>query len=88
MAETKTKEQIMAEMDSAACDAEADLASIPNEALEQVANWWQKWYMKAGHKRLARTLLEYSTTKPSNDAKQEQKVELDPKTKKLKVKDG
>ncbi|KKN53787.1 hypothetical protein LCGC14_0598800 [marine sediment metagenome] len=51
-------------MDDAAADAQNDLAEVgapPEEALVSVANWWAKWYLKAGHKRLARVLLEYKT---------------------------
>jgi len=32
--------------------------NVPDEALNQVANWWKRWYMNAGHKRLARILLQ------------------------------
>ena len=49
-------------MDSAAVDAENDAAeNVPGEALQEVANWWSRWYMKAGHKRLARVLLQYAS---------------------------
>lgn len=47
-------------MDNAAVDAENDLLEVDDaEALITVANWWNKWYMKAGHRRLARILLQY-----------------------------
>ena len=48
-------------MDNAAIDAENDLASesYPEEHIVTVANWWSVWYIKAGHKRLARILLQY-----------------------------
>ena len=49
-------------MDNAATDAENDLLEVDNEALAVVANWWRKWYGKAGHKRLARVLLQYSAS--------------------------
>ena len=49
-------------MDNAAADAQNDLTedwAPSEEALVAVADWWNKWYMKAGHKRLAKILLEY-----------------------------
>lgn len=48
-------------MDDAAIDAENDLGMIPEEHLTSVADWWSKWVMKAGHKRLGRILLQYKT---------------------------
>ena len=49
-------------MDNAAADAENDAAeNVPDEALQEVANWWKKWFLKAGHKRLARILLQYAS---------------------------
>ena len=49
-------------MDNAATNAEQDLDNVENlEAFEIVANWWAKWYLKAGHKRLARILLQYKS---------------------------
>lgn len=49
-------------MDTAATDAQMELADgdISEDALRVVANWWKKWYLSAGHKRLARILLEYA----------------------------
>ena len=48
------------EMDGAAISAEQDLELVSNEVLAEVAGWWSKWYLKAGHKRLARILLQYA----------------------------
>jgi len=47
-------------MDNAAAEAENDLLNVDEQALVKVANWWRKWYMKAGHKRLGRILLQYA----------------------------
>ena len=44
-------------MDSAATEAENDLNNLPDEVVLPVAQWWYKWYMKAGHKRLGRILV-------------------------------
>lgn len=45
-----------AEMDAAAAEAENDLANLPDEAVNPMAAWWGRWFMKAGHKRLGRVL--------------------------------
>jgi len=48
---------VLQDMDNAAADAENDLINIDKEAINAVAEWWKKWYMKTGHKRLGRVLL-------------------------------
>lgn len=53
--ETMTPE----EMDLAAKAAEAELADL--NMTEPVANWWKRWYPKAGHRRLGRILLKYAS---------------------------
>lgn len=50
---------ILEQMDQAAKEADTELRNLNAEAVTIVANWWQKWYLKAGHKRLARLLLQY-----------------------------
>ena len=50
---------VMQEMDSAAVEAENNLADVSNEAIIEIGKWWNKWYMKAGHKRLGRVLNGY-----------------------------
>ena len=60
MAEKKSLEQVKADMDSAAIEAQNDLTEmIDHDALEQshIVEWWEKWYKKAGHKRLGRILV-------------------------------
>jgi len=55
-------EQDRQAMDNAAAGAENDAAeNVPEEALNEVANWWKRHYLKAGHKRLARVLLQYAS---------------------------
>ena len=44
-------------MDKAAEAAKEDLESVDPEAVRAIAEWWRKWYLQAGHKRLARVLL-------------------------------
>ena len=48
-------------MDMAASDAEKSLENVDEDALITVANWWKDWYPKAGHKRLAKILLQYAS---------------------------
>jgi len=61
----KTKEEVLAQM-----TADAELARVEFEqinansdlttyhaALNLVADWWERWYLKAGHKRLAYILM-------------------------------
>jgi len=45
------------EMDNAAAEAEEDLNNLPDEVVNPMAEWWYKWFMKAGHKRLGRILV-------------------------------
>lgn len=57
------KSSVLAEMDSAARDAEKDLATLDHAAVEAVAAWWLKWYMTAGHKRLGRIMAKVAKKK-------------------------
>jgi len=67
MTTRKSTAETMQDMDRAARDAaeeleKARLDSDENaKAIEFVAQWWRRNYLKAGHKRLARTLLEYAS---------------------------
>lgn len=57
-----------AEMDEAAKEAKADLGNCTSEkSVSEVAAWWKKWYMKAGHKRLGRLLVTIAKTASSVD---------------------
>lgn len=33
---------------------------MPSNFVKDLANWWARWYMKAGHRRLGRALLEHA----------------------------
>jgi hypothetical protein len=44
-------------LDDAAVAAQDDLTNLNQEAIEVVAEWWKKWYLQAGHKRLGRILI-------------------------------
>ena len=58
---SKTIENLNLEgMDEAAEAAAEQLKEVPEEHIKSIANWWKKNYMKAGHKRLAKTLLKYA----------------------------
>lgn len=52
------------DLDKAASEArqELDTLELDEATMDKLGEWWRKWYMKAGHKRLARKLLQY--TKP------------------------
>ena len=45
------------DMDRARDEAAEALARMPQDAVRLVANWWNHWYMKVGHRRLGRLLL-------------------------------
>lgn len=45
------------EMDAAAKQAEEELKQLDQKTIDAVAEWWAKWYLKAGHKRLGRILV-------------------------------
>ncbi len=44
------------EMDKAAGEAEIELSHMPDEIIAPVCNWFFRYYMRAGHKRLGRIL--------------------------------
>ena len=50
-------------MDNATTEAEEDLNNLPDEVVNPVADWWYKWFMKAGHKRLGRILVNIAKEK-------------------------
>lgn len=45
-------------MDAAARRAKDELNTL--STADEVAKWFAKWYMQAGHKRLGRVLVEYA----------------------------
>ena len=57
------KGAVLAEMDTAAEEAEKDLTTLDQAAVETIAAWWAKWYMKAGHKRLGRIMVRLAKKK-------------------------
>jgi hypothetical protein len=52
-------------MDAAAEVAALELKGLDPDAVAVVTAWWRKHFLKAGHKRLARALLQ--TAKPPRD---------------------
>jgi len=54
---SEDKDTVLAEMDAAAKEAEKDLATLDQAAVQAIATWWAKWYLKAGHKRLGRIMV-------------------------------
>jgi len=56
-------EQMQREMDQAAEEAGEELQQHFNEwSAQDLAGWWMKWYLKAGHKRLGRILVKIGKT--------------------------
>jgi hypothetical protein len=51
----ETKEEIMAKMNKAAGEAEAEF--VKTWSGKQVGEWLKKWYMAAGYKRLCKVIL-------------------------------
>ncbi len=52
-------EQEKQQMDEAAKDARKELVSnLESWSAKEVAGWWKNWYMRAGHRRLGRLLVE------------------------------
>ena len=46
------------QMDTNAQEASKELLIMcESGTVLEVADWWRRWYMKAGHKRLARLLM-------------------------------
>jgi len=72
------KSLMMAEMDKAAQEAEKELKAMSQHITVPIARWWQKHYLKAGHKRLGRIMVAHAKsmngTKPSQwaDADEEE----------------
>ena len=58
----------MKQMDEAAEQAGIELeTNIDHLSARDVAAWWAKWYMKAGHKRLGRILVGLGKKKKTDD---------------------
>lgn len=53
------------EMDAAAELAAKELEKLDPVAVRQIADWWAKFYLTAGHKRLGRKLLTKATSMAS-----------------------
>jgi hypothetical protein len=60
---SEDKGDVLAKMDAAAEQAEKDLGTVDRAAVEIVAAWWLKWFMKAGHKRLGRIMVKVAKSK-------------------------
>lgn len=58
-----TKEEVLAGMDAASLDAKKEFTEmgvngeLDSGTLKSLAGWWERWYKSAGHKRLARILM-------------------------------
>lgn len=60
---SEDKGAVLAQMDAAAEEAEKDLATLDRAAVQTIAAWWSKWFMKAGHKRLGRIMVKVAKKK-------------------------
>ena len=60
---TVAKQMTPAEMDAAAEKAAGELEKLNRKAVEELAAFWQKWYLHTGHKRLGRLLLGFAPEK-------------------------
>lgn len=47
------------EMDAAADIAETELGDGHDYTMADLAIWWNRWYLDAGHKRLGRIILKF-----------------------------
>ncbi len=57
-------EELMQQMDEAAVQARLEIEqNIDNLSARDIVNWWSKWYLKTGHKRLGRILVGISKTR-------------------------
>lgn len=68
MAKERTPEQqaMIDQMDAAAVEAGEELKALMSTPVDDttagmVADWWKKWYPKAGHKRLGKLLVKYAS---------------------------
>ena len=48
------------DMDMAADEARDELKAMDKKSVKPVADWWYKWYLSTGHKRLGRVLVEFA----------------------------
>jgi hypothetical protein len=65
-------ENIMKRMDEAAAQAQAEFQqNLDNWSVKDLIDWWTKWYLKAGHKRLGRILISIGKLKPKKSEKKD-----------------
>lgn len=62
------REEDLRAMDEAAQRAKQELMkNIGDWGVKKVAEWWSRWYLKAGHKRLGRLMVELAEQKQSGE---------------------
>ena len=52
-----TDRELQQRMEDAANEAEQDLGNRSNDVVQPMAQWFQKWYVKAGYKRLGKIMV-------------------------------
>jgi len=63
-------EDLMQQMNAAAEEAQAELQkSYVQWSARDVGEWWSRWYLKAGHKRLGRILVALAKAEKEKQAK-------------------
>ena len=70
MGKRMSADELMEAMDAAAFLAKQELEQIAKEnpaAVRTMAAWWNRWYLKAGHKRLGRVLSKMVIPSPYNE---------------------
>jgi len=60
---TETKSELMKVMDAAQDQAHEAISAEQIKSFKVVARWWDQWFRRAGHKRLARIVLEFRDLK-------------------------
>ncbi len=70
MGRRMSADELMEAMDAAAFLARQELEQMVKEdpaMVKKMAAWWNKWYLKAGHKRLGRVLSKMVVPSPYNE---------------------
>lgn len=70
MGKRMSADEQMEAMDAAAFLARQELEQMVKEdpaMVKKMAAWWNKWYLKAGHKRLGRVLSKMVIPSPYNE---------------------
>ena len=71
-------ENLMKQMDEAAAQAQSEFKGKEDQwSAKDLIDWWTKWYLKAGHKRLGRILVSIGEKGQKKETKEERKEKAD-----------